>query len=277
MILAAPTLLSADRIAGLAVTALHDEIDLTPKPGLVDRRGPGAHDDMTSAMLHDSADALYAAFRECAEAAHQLPLGADLRARIGRIGRLGERAMLTVTNGVNTHRGALWALGLLSAAVATGARDIPDILATAARLARIPDPTPEAGMGTSHGALVQRRFGVTGALGQAQAGFPDITAHGLPALRRGQPLDALVALIAHVDDTCLLYRGGAQGLAAVQGAARNIMDAGGPTSIEGSRHFAQLDLLCSVHRLSPGGAGDLLAASMFLDGLDRERVAPCRP
>ncbi len=271
MTLAVPTLVSADRIAGLAVTALHDEIELTPKPGLVDRRGTGAHHDMTAAMLHDSADALHAAFRECVYAARELPPGRELRARIGCIGRLGEQAMLTVTKGVNTHRGALWALGLLSASSGAGAGSVPDVLATAARLARIPDPAPQARRDTSHGAVVRRRFGATGALGQAQAGFPDVAHHGLPALRRGQPLDALVALMAHVDDTCLLYRGGAGGLADVQQAACAVLDAGGTTSVAGSRRFAELDRLCAVRRLSPGGAGDLLAATMFLDALDRER------
>ncbi len=68
-VLDATTTLAADAIADLAVTALHAEADLTPKPGLVDRRGSGAHADMDLAMLHASAESLRGAFTECALAA----------------------------------------------------------------------------------------------------------------------------------------------------------------------------------------------------------------
>ena len=128
------TALAADAIADLAVTALHAEADLTPKPGLVDRRGSGAHADMDLAMLHDSAESLRGAFTECALAGAHSDSALDLRVRLGVIGRNGEQAMLEATGGVNTHRGALWALGLLSAGAAvTG--DVAAAIDVAARLA----------------------------------------------------------------------------------------------------------------------------------------------
>src|SRR3954454_21135934 len=98
--------LTADAIAELAVASLRAEANLTPKPGLVDQRGSGAHTDMDLAVLHASAGALRSAFTECASAAGQLPLSRELRATVGTIGRAGERAMLAATGGVNTHRGA---------------------------------------------------------------------------------------------------------------------------------------------------------------------------
>jgi triphosphoribosyl-dephospho-CoA synthase len=160
-VLLAPTL-TADAIAELAVGALRAEADLTPKPGLVDRRGSGAHTDMTLAVLHASAEALRPALAECASAAAQLPVGTDLRAAIGEIGRAGERDMLEATSGVNTHRGALWALGLLSAGAAT-ATSVAAAVDVAARLASIPDPaavvSPTSAL--SHGADARRRAGAT--------------------------------------------------------------------------------------------------------------------
>ena len=113
------TLSLAERLADLAVDALIDEADLSPKPALVDRRGNGAHTDLHLGLMHASALALWPAFKEMAQIAIEIgEVGLPLREAIGLIGREGEQAMLATTNGVNTHRGAIWALGLLVAAVA---------------------------------------------------------------------------------------------------------------------------------------------------------------
>src|SRR5271168_2088451 len=171
----AAMLLTSSSIAELAVAAIRAEADLTPKPGLVDQRGCGAHSDMDLSMLHRSAESLRTAFIECATAAIQLTFGPELRERLGEVGRAGERDMLAATGGVNTHRGALWALGLLSAGAALGS-GLAGVVDVAARLAAIPDrhATPAI---TSHGALARPRHGVSGAAGEAQAGFPHIRLH----------------------------------------------------------------------------------------------------
>lgn len=96
----------ADWLADRAVDALIDEADLTPKPGLVDRRGSGAHTDLHLGLMHASALSLWPCFRQMAEAALQHgEVGVPLREALGRIGREGEAAMLATTAGVNTHRG----------------------------------------------------------------------------------------------------------------------------------------------------------------------------
>ena len=130
---------------------------------------------------------------------------------------VAKAAMFAVTGGVNTHRGAIWALGLLTAAavMAPAGAPLADIAALAGRVAAFPDrDTPTE---ASHGSLVTSRYGVAGARGEARRGFPNVVGIALPALRAtreaGHPerlarLDALIALIAHVDDTCLLHRGG---------------------------------------------------------------------
>ncbi|GAB7142754.1 hypothetical protein AWC22_16800 [Mycobacterium riyadhense] len=279
--------LGTHEIADLAVYALREEAELTPKPGLVDRRGPGAHTDMSLALLFTSADALRSAFYECACAAMELDLGIELRARVGCIGRAGERSMLTATGGVNTHRGALWALGLLCAAAGAGATTVHESVDFAARLARIPDPALAAHHHTqgSHGALARRRYRALGAPGEARAAFPHVTDHALPTLRAGLATgcdpslarhDALLALIARLDDTCLLHRGGRAGLTAIQSAARSCLTAGGIRTPQGRQRFWMLDQLCARRRLSPGGAGDLLAATVYLDAFDRRSDPSCR-
>lgn len=265
----------ADWLADLAVDALIDEADLSPKPALVDRRGSGAHSDLSLGLMHASALSLWPCFKQMAEAAlEQGEIGQPLREALGRIGRDGEAAMLAITGGVNTHRGAIWALGLLVAAKALA----PDVGAArgialrAARIALIDDPM--APRVDSHGAQVARRYGARGAREEAQLGFPAVIELGLPQLARSRAagageqnarLDALLAIMTRLADTCVLWRAGPEGLAAMQEGARAVLDAGGSASLAGRRQLRALDTRLLQLNASPGGAADLLAACLFLD------------
>ena len=125
-------------LADLAVDALIDEADLSPKPGLVDRRGSGAHTDLHLGLMHASALSLWPCFKAMADAAcARGTLSQALREDIGQIGREGEVEMLRITAGVNTHRGAIWALGLLTAAAALDSTALQpgEVSLRAARLA----------------------------------------------------------------------------------------------------------------------------------------------
>ncbi|QZI71131.1 triphosphoribosyl-dephospho-CoA synthase [Pseudomonas protegens] len=268
----------AERLADLAVDALIDEADLSPKPALVDRRGNGAHTDLHLGLMHASALALWPAFKEMAEAALAFgAVGLPLREALGRIGREGEQAMLATTGGVNTHRGAIWALGLLVAAAALEPRSTGagSVALRAARLALLEDryaPRP-----LSHGAQVALRYGVRGAREEAQQGFPAVLQWGLPQLKRSRAqghgeqnarLDALLAIMSRLADTCVLYRAGEQGLLAMQQGAQAVLDAGGSASLAGRRRLHELDLQLLTLNASPGGAADLLAASLLLDRIE---------
>ena len=125
----------------MAVSALIEEAELTPKPALVDRRGNGAHHDLDLARLRRSAQSLQDGFADIARAAAVEKPPLRLREQIGRIGRDMERRMLAATDGSNAHRGAIWALGLLVAAAAQrrSERNAARIAAAAAALARLPD------------------------------------------------------------------------------------------------------------------------------------------
>ena len=262
-----------DALGQLATHALRDEAVLTPKPGLVDLRGGGAHDDMDVTMMLASADALEQPIARCADAALALPLGRELRIVIGAIGRAGEQRMLDATWGVNTHRGSLWALGLLAAGLAA-TDSVKDAAGFAARLASISDPVRPAV--PSRGALARRRYGATGALGEACAGFPHTMQVAWPALRAARAAgrdahtartDALVACMATLDDTCLLHRAGPAGLRIVRDGAAAILRAGGSSTRVGKRLLDELDRVCRRDRLSPGGSGDVLAAALFMDSV----------
>lgn len=268
----------AQWLADQVTAALIDEVMLAPKPGLVDPRHRGAHDDMHWQLLCRSAHALRPGFEAMAWAGYRQPATRLLRERIGALGRDAETAMLAATGGVNTHRGAIWALGLLVTAAAQAPDDSAPmaIAARAAWLACIPDrAAPER---TGHpGERACLRYGVGGARGQAQAGFPHVIRYGLPTLRgtrarggteQAARLEALLAIMATLDDTCVLARGGPDALHAMQTGAHRVL-AHGCTTLAGRRELRRLERDLLHCHVSPGGAADLLAASLLLDRISR--------
>jgi triphosphoribosyl-dephospho-CoA synthase len=280
----APASLEPAATLGQAATqALLDEVDLTPKPGLVDRRGAGAHHDMTHALMTRSAHTLRPGFDAMAAAAQHTTDPVALRAELGALGREAEAAMMRATGGVNTHRGAIWALGLIVAAAAGQPRfhwQASELLLAVAALAAIDDPAlsslPDLAP-RSNGQRMAARFRVAGARREAMNGFIQITSAGLPRLRAARlagadeqaaRLDALLAIMAVLDDTCLLIRAGARGLAVAQGRAARILVLGGTSTAEGAGALAALDAALIDMHASPGGSADLLAATLLIDRLE---------
>ena len=260
--------------------ALLDEVTLTPKPGLVDLRSRGAHTDLNWALMCHSACALQPVFQAMADAGADSIDDDALRQRIGAIGREGEAVMMAATGGVNTHRGAIWALGLLVTAAAQlqerGDSLAPTaVAARAGALARLTDRGAPGETGNK-GQLACRQYHVGGARGQALAGFPHVLDVGLPALHAARArgdndttarLNALLAIIASLDDTCVLSRGGVAALLAVQAGASQVLAAGGAGTRTGTQALLALEAAMLALNVSPGGAADLLAATLFLDRL----------
>jgi len=268
----------AETIGELAVAVLIDEATLTPKPGLVDGRGSGAHPDMSLRLMIASAHSLRDGFVAMARAGQAATrIDTSLRERLGALGRDTEAAMLQASGGINTHRGAIWALGLLAGAAgwlgkSRGANAIAQI---AGVIARLPDRHRPAHTGNK-GELARHAFGVGGARGQAEACFPHVIGVGLPALRASRArgdveptarVNALLAIMAQLDDTCVLARAGRDGLADVQAGAEAVLDAGGIGTLAGRRRLHELETSMRLRQASPGGAADLLAATLFLDRL----------
>jgi triphosphoribosyl-dephospho-CoA synthase len=273
--------LDAGQLAELARQALVAEVELTPKPGLVDRRGAGAHSDLSLDLMRQSAAAIAPYFEAMGDSAQSMPFDRGLRTEVAAIGRAAESAMLQATNGSNAHKGAIWILGLLVTAASRGIDLNPAAIAQdAAFLARLPDRAQPQIL--SHGEMVRARYGATGARGEAFAGFPHVLHVGLPTLRAernrartetNSRLWALLNIMARLEDTCVLYRGGAEGLAIVQKGASDALLAGGPGSVAGELAMLRLDQELLIRNISPGGAADLLAATLFLDALEQGQNA----
>ncbi|AOL03513.1 triphosphoribosyl-dephospho-CoA synthase MdcB [Burkholderia contaminans] len=273
-----PALSDAERIAELAERSLVLEIETYPKPGLVSHVDTGSHTDMDAATFARSAAVLRPYFAELADAGAR---DADM-AVLRKIGLRAEHAMLAATGGVNTHRGAIFGLGLLCAAA--GRRAIPGTMPAGVTLGAFvsrrwgADILGGPRLLDSHGERASRRYGVGGARREAADGFTTVYAVGLPALRRAQRdlpgdreaarVDACFALIAALDDTNLLHRGGQAGLDFARATARAFVARGGVRARDWRLRAAAAHRAFVARRLSPGGAADLLAMSVFVDALD---------
>lgn len=271
--------LCAGYLSELATKALLAEVRLTPKPGLVDRRSSGAHQDLSLELMERSALSLTDTFYQLALVSWQRPSDVSLRLEIGRIGRQGEREMMQATNGVNTHRGAIWALGLL---VSAGAmhddmwEKPAELTQIASQIARIDDPLQPQQF--SKGKKASHRYRIPGAKEQAQQGFPTVINHGLAELRfsrtRGDSeehaqVNALLAMMVDLTDTCVLSRGGWSALETMRQGARQVLACGGIGTQLGMAQYQKLETEMMKLYISPGGAADLLSATLLLDWLSQ--------
>jgi len=272
------------RVDRAAWSALVFELTLAPKPGLVTPFSRDSHRDMDHRHFNASIDALNGFFGDCARLA---AAGADLRALQAR-GVLAETAMFAATGGINTHKGAIFTLGLLAAAAgrqrARGEHapaELGNVVAEEWGNALL--DAAEAARDDTHGVRVRRALGLPGAREQAANGFPVLFGTTLPALREGRRrvgndpralLHALIATVAVLPDTNLAHRGGRGGLEWARTVSADFVAAG---SVFAPGHARRLSALCSAfekRHLSPGGSADLLAAALFVEALSAPTRTP---
>jgi len=273
---AAPELVP-QKIGHAATLALYDELALSPKPGLVTLTDRGSHADMDAHTFMRSLFALRGYFVRIAELG---AAGAPFDA-LERCGIAAEARMQAATGGINTHRGAIFMLGLLCASAgalgAEGSGFTPATLratltvrwggALAARALR-PSTLP--------GGMAVRRLGLRGASAEAALGFPTLFETAWPALRAARAcglaaqaarLNTLFATMAVLDDSNLASRGGLAGLHFAQQAARGYLAEGGAGRACGLEAAAAIGTAFVRRNLSPGGAADTLAAACWLERL----------
>ncbi len=274
---------TAAEIDHAAIEALRVELSLHPKPGLVTPTSRGSHTDMDHHTLAAGIAALQGYFGDCVMLGRR---NASLRA-LQKRGLAAEAEMFCATGGVNTHKGAIFSLGLLSAAC--GLQSLPAGRTHAGCIASIVSARwgkalhadirriRAASFASTHGERVLLRDNIPGAREHAAAGFPILHSVTLPALRTGLRcgtprralLHALVATIAVLPDTNIIHRGGVQSLRWVHSTAHAFISNGG---VFANAWEARLQSMCDgfvARGLSPGGSADLLACAWFMHRLER--------
>ncbi|WP_308560615.1 triphosphoribosyl-dephospho-CoA synthase CitG [uncultured Klebsiella sp.] len=266
---------STTDVPALAAQALRIELDLTPKPGLVDRENNGSHRDMDHALFVKSIAAITPWFTEFFRAgeAYAQKAASDQLRLLRPMGIACEQAMFAATGGVNTHKGGIFSLGLLCFVagrvqgqgrfVSADAlcREVSDICR--GLVARELAGRPQA---TTAGEKQFRQYGLTGARGEAERGFNTVRRAILPFWHQEQGErrlhNALLRLMAANRDSNLVSRGGIVGLCYVQDYATRLLAMGWDNAA-----LREMDNAFIARRLSPGGSADLLAVAWVLAGL----------
>ncbi len=282
----------AERVDSLATKALLDEVETTPKPGLVDRNNCGSHLDMTTDTFRLSAEALSgywgACFRAGAETAAQKAQEAfaDLRA----LGLEAENRMFEATGGVNTHKGAVFTLGTVCGAAGRCWKPEapfaePEEIASVCRELSGPSVSEEfaelrkGGVPKTSGERIYLEHGLKGIRGEVSAGLPAVLETALPVLesllsdglsRNDAGALTLLHLVARGEDTNMVKRGGAALAAAAADELRCFLQ---KNPRPGMKWMEELDSRFIFQGLSPGGCADLLAVSYFLHDLKAEQTA----
>jgi triphosphoribosyl-dephospho-CoA synthase len=278
-------------VAEAASRALLTELLLTPKPGLVDQRNSGAHRDMNIGTFLRSAKVLsrwFPRFVEIGHARAHIPAHSFL-SLFRHSGLQCEAEMFEATRGINTHKGAIFLLGLLCAAAGRlSAKSIAlsqDLLCSEVAqicLGLVERELIRAETADTPGERVFRSYRLTGARGEAAGGYKLVRTVALPKYRRLRLhgiaedtalLQVLLHLLAVNGDTNLVSRGGLTALDYVRGYARKILDEGGVLVPDGVRKMAVFDDALIAHHLSPGGSADLLAVTCVLALVPE---GPCR-
>lgn len=273
------------RIGAVAAKSLLYEVCTTPKPGLVDCHNSGSHRDMDIFTFMSSTAALQPYFTDCAkigmETADLSPRETFLQLRFR--GKVAEQEMYRATGGVNTHKGAIFSLGILCGAAGRLQKEkcfAQEILCMVREMTREITREDFAGItednAMTKGQRLYARHGITGIRGQAELGFPAVAEYGLPVLRQGiarglsvndAGCAALLSFMAHTPDTNLMARGDLmtqQRIAA--GVAQLLEEEPYPTR----EVLEKLDRAFIQRNLSPGGCADLLAVTYFLWFLEQE-------
>lgn len=262
------------KIADFAVNALLSEVNATPKPGLVDRDNNGAHKDMDYAMFLSSAKSLHSCFLSCAKAAVDADIS-QLPSKLRAIGLAGEGAMFEATGGVNTHKGAIFSMGILCAAAVISASASPDApcsgdLRQLCRTIASSLLQSDTAAGT-HGLKALKTTGTGGIRKEALSGFATAFEIGLPALEdalkvgrseNDAAIYSLLSIVEATEDSNLVHRGGVEGMDFAKKEAKRLLRCGAEHL--DIHEVKKLDEEFIRRNLSPGGSADLLAFSVML-------------
>lgn len=272
-------------ISELAMKALLYEVSATPKPGLVDRNNSGAHKDMDFFTFIDSSVVLAEYFIKCTGAGIEFcgDNYNDLLTILRPFGIQAELDMYKATSGVNTHKGLIFSLGLITASagllymkfnnLSISATEISGVVKLIVNNITIELEDTEGKKNLSYGEKLYLKYGTKGIRGEAESGFQTVLKYSLPALTKLVKeeksindiiVHVLLVLMSNTQDSNILGRHDMDALEYTKKMAEEALSKGGFFTIEGRSFVEEMDKCFIQKNISPGGSADLIAVTLLL-------------
>lgn len=278
-----------NQVRDLCIESMTYEAMAAPKPGLVDRFNNGAHKDMDLFTFMNSIISLSDYFHDITLLGYEFD-NPDHRLMMEEIRPWGieaEETMLKATNGVNTHKGLIFLMGIVAAASGRLYRNAMDI--NPKNLSMI---IKEMTRGITneliinvdsekltYGERIFKEYHITGIRGEVEKGLPTVMHISYPVFKRLMDnesisvntamIHTLLHLMAKVEDINILGRHGMDTLDYVRKRAKHALKFGGYMRLKGRKYVKYMDMDFINRNISPGGSADLLAVTMFIYFLER--------
>lgn len=278
--------LSHEKIGLNCILALQEEVDATPKPGLVDTLNSGAHKDMDYSTFIASIEAIGPYFTLFSRSGADLETIDHTSLEVLRpLGIQCEKAMYKATDGINTHKGAIFSLGILAASAGycqnslgyVTVEDICNVSKTIGVTSLKDFEKSPTGDSITSGHRIYSKYGIEGVRGEAASGFKSVRKYALPLMeelfkketysKNDVYIQVLLHLMCNVVDTNVIARKGLDAVGFVQNSAAEVLKSGGALTKTGCIKIMEMDNEFISRNISPGGCADLLSAAIFLHSI----------
>lgn len=264
----------------LAMKGIFYEVSSYPSPGLVSPVSQGSHRDMDFYTFIDSSLSLYRPLIKCVEVSKNKKFkdNKGVFKHIRHIGKEAEKTMLHRTKGVNTHKGMIFLMFIVLSAVTRALvqnksfSEVQDIIREMTE-GLVNKDFKELNLKPklTYGEKIYIEYGIDGVRGEVERGIPTVFEVGLIEYSNSLNLNyndriiqTLIAIMSSCDDTTILHRHPIQMLEYVKIQAINALNLGGMNTKEGKQAIIDMDKDFIEKRISPGGAADLVAITIFL-------------
>lgn len=273
-------------IRDLSVKSMLYEVAVAPKPGLVDRYNSGAHRDMDIFTFIDSSLSFNTYFYDCTKLGYNFNDDdyTNLLRALRPIGIEAEEKMFNKTNGVNTHKGLIFSLGIISAAAGFIYKQTNNMYINPLEISNLVQKITRGlteellnidnKSNLTYGEALYKKYGVKGIRGEVESGFSTVLKYSLPEMKyliedhkyhiNDVLVNVLLSLMANTEDSNILGRHDVNTLDYVRENSQYALELGGYLTEEGQEFVVEMDRNFIDNNISPGGSADLLAITIML-------------
>lgn len=272
---------NAEEIADLAVKSLLYEVSISPKAGLVSRLSNGSHSDMNFYTFINSALSLRNYFSECFKHSEKYDMKKEnFFLNLRELGKKAEKEMLIATDGINTHKGTIFSMGILIAVLSACMKEkkflsLEDLVNEIKKLSKPLELELGLNIENTNGEKIFKKYGIKGARGLALSGYDIVLTDGLKKLYsfldyldlETSCILLLFYYMSVLDDTNIINRSNMETLIEVQKESTkifkkyvNLKD----TAFLIKEDMKKLNKKFVAKNISPGGSADLLILTIFM-------------